>query len=173
VFKLLSITDIYGFTQKLLMVFKLKDSTIIVPHKSCIDLIEKINEYAQYYITTEMNKLISTPSHEENILNMEWPIYTIIKKCFFNNLISNTDIGNIVDVFNMNNPIKYSLTKISLYPTQIIAPKTIIDGKVTEHAKTRAEIKKQITERTKYEDNKAKSMKMINYIALRHKEKKL
>lgn len=174
VFKLLSITDIYGFTQKLLMVFKIKDSTIIVPHKSCIELIAKINAYAQYYITTEMNKLISTQSYEETILNMEWPIYTIIKKTFFNNLVSNTNIGNIVDVFNINNPIKFSLTKISLYPTHLIVPKRVLDGKVTETTRALSEeIKQKIAERTEYEDNKAKSMKMINYIALRHKEKKL
>lgn len=171
VFKLLSVTDIYGFTQKLLMVFKIRDSTIVTPHKLINELVEKINKSAQHYLTVEMNKLISTPSYEDEIMKMEWPIYTIIKKIFSNNLVVNQNIGNITDVFNINNKLQYSLTKFSLFPPILTHPKSVVNGKIIEHSKTEPYVKNYNNARIKYENDRYNNMKVVNYIASRQREK--
>lgn len=156
VFKLLSVTDLIGFTNKLLALFSIDDKDIIKPHKSCIELIKKINSCSETFITLEMNKLISNPNYESIINDMDWPIYTIIQKCFYNFIIDNdTDVGNITDIFNINNELKYSLTKYDKFHPRIkdeTNPNLAID-------------------RLAYEKQKENGLKIVNYIATRQREK--
>lgn len=169
VFKLLTVIDIFGFTKKLLHVFTLNDKTIVTPHKMHIELVKKINSYAESYLTTEMNKLISTKSYESVVIDMEWPIYTIIKKCFYEFLASIVDIGDITEVFNINNKLTFSLSKLEKFPSTILSKKGIVyDKKVT--TKTNEQYMLQ-NERYKYEKNKEDGMKIVNYIATRQREK--
>jgi len=170
VFKLLSVVDIFGFTHKLLAFFSIKDSTIATPHKLCLELIKKINSYAEQYLTKEMNQLISDASYEGIINDMEWPIYTIIKKCFFEFMVTGVEIGNITEVFNINNKLTYSLTTQDKFPTIIKTSKGIINGKETTLKTNEAYIKRN-KERITYEKQKDDGMKIVNYIATRQREK--
>lgn len=169
VFKLLTATDLFGFTQKLIMVFSSADTSIIKPHKSCIELLTKINNYAQQFLIVEMNKLISNKDYEQIVLDMEWPIYTIIKNCFYDNLITNTPIQNIIDVYNINNPLTYSLNKLNNFPPVIKAPKYIKNKKEIDNDN----VKIHITIRKLFEKEKDRGMLMVNYIANRQKQKNL
>jgi hypothetical protein len=166
VFKLLTSIDIYGITDKLLKMFKLNDNTIIKPHKNCIDLLEKMNTYSQEFLTLEMNKLISDKTYEKNILEMEWPLLLIIKHCFYENLINNVKIGDIINVFNYNNKLNYSLNKLDLFPP------TIKTHKIIENNKEKI-IPTGIFSnlRKKFETEKNNNMKVISYIASRTKQK--
>ena len=164
VFKLMTSADIYGFTQKLLTIFDIGDKTIIVPHKICIDLIKKINKTAEHFITVEMNKLILDNNYEKTILEMEWPIFTIIKSCFYESTILNNKPGNIIEAFNINNKLTYSLTKLDTFP-EIITKTIIVDKKVIRDYTGLINLRKA------YENKKESGMKVINYIANRQKEK--
>jgi hypothetical protein len=159
VFKLLSVTDLYGFTKKMLTMFSIKDKTIIEPSKMIIELLEKINKNAEHYIIVEMNKLIFDKTYEKTILEMEWPIYTIIKNCFSDYSIKNRKIENIIDVYNINNKMEYSLNKMSNYPS------FIRDSENKEKRKTLIAVRKT------FEKNKNKGLQTINFIANRQKQK--
>ena len=157
VFKLMSVTDLLGFTNKLITLFSINDNSIIKPHKSCIELLKKINSYSENYITLEINKLISNQTYETVISDMDWPIRTIIKKCFYEFIITDDSIGNITDVFNINNELKYSLNKIDNFPPRI--------------GKNSNMLKQIIENRVEYEKQKEAGMKTVNYIATRQREK--
>ena len=117
VFKLLTVTDIYGLTQKLLKLFSIKNKDYIKPHNSCIKLITFINKTASTYLFEEMNKLISNNKYADIINKSVYPIYTIIKTCFSMHMIENiSDFGNIIDIYNINNKIVYSLNTESSFP---------------------------------------------------------
>lgn len=169
VFKLLSTIDLYGVTHKLLHMFKLNDSTVVKPHKNCIDLLQKINNFSQQYFTKEMNKLISNKEYEKTVLEMEWPIYTIIKNCFYEFLTINSTIGNIIDIYNTGNKITYSLNKLELFPPILKDPKYIENNK----EKTPDYPKRFKLRRTLFEKEKDTGMKMISFIANRQKQKHL
>jgi hypothetical protein len=169
VFKLLTSIDIYGATHKLLHMFKLNDPTIIKPHKSCIELLQKINNYAQKYFTVEMNKLINDNDYEKIILEMEWPIQTIIKNCFYEFFATNVKIHNIIDVYNINNPMKYSLNSLEMYPPVLKSPKYIENGV----EKNQPFVKKFIEGRKIYEKQNIEGLKVVNFIAVRQKQKHL
>jgi hypothetical protein len=151
VFKLLSASDIYGFTSKLLSIFNINDKNIIKPHKTCIELLKRINDESEYFILSEMNKLIANSSYEKTILEMEWPMFTIIKKCFSDNTATD-ELGTIIDIFNINNPLKYSLMKLDKFPS------LITDSKANNY-------KSAIEKRKNVEKENTESMRMINIIA--------
>ena len=117
-----------------------------------------------------MNQLISDASYEGIINDMEWPIYTIIKKCFFEFMSTGVEIGNITEVFNINNKLTYSLTTQDKFPTIIKTSKGIINGKETTLKTNEAYIKRN-KERITYEKQKDDGMKIVNYIATRQREK--
>ena len=164
VFKLMTSADIYSFTQKLITIFNLNDKSIVVPHKSCIELLKKINKTAEHFLTVEMNKLILDSNYEKTILEMEWPLFTIIKSCFYENTILHKKIGNIIEVFNINNKLTYSLTKLDTFP-ELITKNIIIDKKVIK------DYTLLINSRKLHETKKNNGMKIINYIANRQKTK--
>ena len=157
-FKLLTSADIYGFTKKLLTLFSVSDKDILKPHKLCIDLLEKINNQAGQFIFTEMNKLIYETRYENIVAEMDWPLYTIIKNCFSDFNAENNEIGNIIEAFNINNELTYSLTKLSKFP------KYIADTKSLNKASAET-VNIAIKDREKFEKHKAENMKIVNKIA--------
>lgn len=171
VFKLLTVTDIYGFTEKLLTLFKINSKLYVKPHKNAIELVEKINTISKKFITEEMNKLITNSLYEDTINKMEWPIKTIINECFSDFLIKEGKIGTLTDVFNIDNKIEYSLNKIDKFPETISHTKYIKDNKLIEYVPEKSKIKNN--NRKNYEKKKAKGMHVINYIANRQREKHL
>jgi hypothetical protein len=178
VFKLLTVVDLFGVTQKLDLLFSSKATGIVQPHASCIKLLRKINKLAEYYMTSEMNKLILNISYEKEILQAEFPIKTIIKQCFYDFLTGTADIDNIIDIYNINNELKYSLNKYENYPPSVKDPKHIIDGKIISNPYKTTDKKvlnftKIVNTRLTFEQNKDNGMKLINFIATRQKQKYL
>lgn len=169
VFKLLTATDLFGVTQKLLHMFKLSDSGIIKPHNSCIELLQNINKHAEKFLSVEMNKLISDKGYEKIVLEMEWPIKTIIKNCFYDFSVQNAKINNIIDVYNSNIQMKYSLNLLELYPPIIKDTKFLENGV----EKTPPYMDIFIKNRKEYEKKKMKGLKVVNFIAVRQKQKHL
>lgn len=169
VFKLLTSLDVYGFTDKLLKMYRLNNSNVIKPHKKCIQLLEKIKSESEKFFIVEMNKFILDKSYEKNITEMEWPILTIIKNCFYENLVENTEeIGDIINVFNSSNKLKYSLNKLENFPNLIKEFKTIKNGVEVE-----TNISNFITKRKLFEKEKAAGLKTVSFIASRQKQKHL
>ena len=169
VFKLLTVTDIYGFTQKLSAVFNLHEKNYVKPHASVVELVKKLNSLSKKYITEHMNKLITEPAYEGIVIDMEWPIYTILKECFYEFLVNDNIDAIIIDVFNINNKIEFSLTKLEKFPDIITDPKDIINGKITPI--TDKYYINSIKERELYEKEKKSNMTVINYISQRQIEK--
>ena len=167
VFKLLSITDIFGFTKKLLTLFDMNDKKIIKPYSKCIDLLDNMNKYAEQYLTIELNKLILDKNYEKTILSGNYPIYNLIKHCFCENSVNNIKINKIVDVYNVNNKIKYSLNKLDNYPPILKNPKQIVKNKIVDETFHKEFMKHRKT----YESKKNDGMKVVNYIATRQREK--
>jgi len=166
VFKLLTTTDLYGFTHKLLAVFNINDM-YVKPHSSTISFVKKINSMAYSYITEEMNKLITDPSYEGVVNDMDWPLYTIIKNCFSGFLVDR--IEKITDVFNINNKLTFSLSKFDKFPNNITNPKDIVNGKeVATNNEFYVKMKKR---REIFEKEKHENLKIVNYIAVRQKDK--
>lgn len=168
VFKLLTSLDVFGFTDKLLKLFRVNDSSIIKPHINCIKLLERLNKISQRFFIEEMNNLIANKSYEKTVLEMEWPLQIIIKNCFYENSIFNTDTGEIINIFNCNNKLKYSLNKLNKYPPVVSCFKEIINNK---------EISKDNTDfiklRKNFEKEKEKGIKTVNFIASRQRQKHL
>jgi hypothetical protein len=166
VFKLITSADIYSFTQKLITIFNLNDKSIVAPHKLCMELLKKINKASEHFLTVEMNKLILDGNYEKTILEMEWPLFTIIKSCFYEKNILHNKSGNIIEVFNINNKLTYSLTKLDTFP-DLITKNIIVDKKIVK------DYSKLISFRKLHESKKNNGMKIINYIANRQKTKHL
>ena len=118
VFKLLTAMDIYMFTARLNVLLSKQNNGI---NKRCFDLLEKINRLSEIYITTDMNNLMKTPDLGQKISEGEYPIETIIKKCFSDCMLNtaNTDNAVITDYYILNNPMAKSISKYDLFPDAI------------------------------------------------------
>lgn len=167
VFKLLTCIDLYMFTIRFnrMLVQQSKVS------KKCTHLVDKINKLAEYYISTEMNKLIADSDYVEQIEKMEYPILTIIKKCFaeYNDGAIYDSIDTITDIYCYQNEMKYSLDKFENFPPYMKYAKYIDDKNQVHDIKYINDLRKQ--NRIDYERIKLNNLEMVNYIALRHTQK--
>jgi hypothetical protein len=170
VFKLLTCIDLYMFTIRLSrMLQKVK----IPIYKKVISLVEKLNRLSESYIATEMNHLINdTAVYSKKIEESEYPILTIIKKCFPEYIDGKVykSIGTITDVYVYNNPMTYSIAKYEKFPEFLKhvkyydkkTNKLVIVPKVSEIRKTN---------RVEYENQKNHNLEMVSYISMRHSQK--
>lgn len=170
-FRLLTCLDIYMFSIRLSRMLRQASFT---PGKKCLELIDKINKLAEGFLATDMNHLINdSASYSKKVLDDDWPLLTIIKKCF-GEYIDGTaykNIGTIVDVYCYNNELKYSVCKYDLFPDIL---------KYVKHYDEKNKAKlieiKHITDRRKQNRNERErenlhNLEMVNYIALRHTQK--
>ena len=166
VFKTLTAIDIYMISLRILRTLQQLPPQNI--SKKSIQLIEKINNCSEVFITTEMNNLIHEPEeYSKKILAEEYPLMKIIKKCFaeFNNL----DLpGEISDMYCYNNEIKYSMDTYELMPEYMTSIKAEINNKLVE-LKYYTNTKKKLLK--EFEKQKTQNLDMVNYIATRHKQK--
>lgn len=172
VFKLMTAVDIFGFTHKLLTIFEINDKSIITPHKKHIELLKNINTESRYFLTEQMNKLIQGIITEKDILDGNWPLYTIIKKVFYENSAQNQKLKKIIDIYNINIKSKHTLTKIDNFPVFLLEKHGLKNNKivhVSEQISNSFKILKK--NRKNYEKSTSKKFSVINYIAMRHKEK--
>jgi hypothetical protein len=120
VFKLFTTIDIYRFTKNLIQLFNINNPNISKASPQMMSLLVKINKLAHFYLTTEFHRLLSDKSHSKTIEQMEMPMLTIIVKTFSHLLIDEEKkYGNPIDVFNANNPLKYTLSDITKTPDHI------------------------------------------------------
>jgi hypothetical protein len=100
-------------------------------------------------------------------MNIEWPIYTIIKKIFSHKLLSNTDISpkKIVDIYNYNNDIKYSLNSINKLPESFL--------ELEKNKDNDKFIKNSIKRRQLYDEQSLQNYKMLLVIKKRQREKNI
>ena len=84
-------------------------------------------------------------------------------------LINDNIDAIIIDAFNINNKIEFSLTKLEKFPDIITDPKDIINGKITPI--TDKYYINKIKARELYEKEKKSNMSVINYISQRQIEK--
>jgi hypothetical protein len=164
-FRLLTTMDIYMFSLRMIKILSELNYTV---NKKCIDLLDQMNKLSEFYITTEMNHLINNPEYYSKIiLNREYPIHTILEKCFYEYLNPNKKT-TIIDIFVHSNELKYSLDKFELFPPILKEFNTIQKGKIV-HNEIVSNVRKKIREY--YENIKIKNLDMVNYIAKRHLEK--
>jgi hypothetical protein len=166
VFRLMTCVDLYMFTIRLSRLLK---QTNGVGNK-CINLVDKINKLSEQYIATEFNKLISDNKYSSVILEQNYPIMDIIKKCFVEYIdgAAFKNIGTVTDIFCYQNEMKYSLDKYELFPPIMKYSKYRSNGKLVD-IKPIDERRKKVREA--YEKMKIQNLEMVNYIALRHSQK--
>jgi hypothetical protein len=168
VFKLMTVVDLYGVTQKLDMVFNMGLSDLDKPTKKHKDLVTRLNNLCENYLTSELNKLITIPEYEARVLEDNFPLYDIIKKVFYENLIEQMDLTevNIMDVFDHTREIKYNLNTYKEMPNFM-------------NDYSHKSIKKNIIDKIlsdKYENRrltKIKQFDILKLISRRHREKNL
>lgn len=168
-FKLLSVADILGFTQKLLIYFTKEEKLCL----ESLNILKKINKLADSYLSFELNNLLHDPHYVKTILNMEKPMYAIMKEVFHDYTVQfypKKINGNIVDMYVFNNDIKYSLNQYESYPEYLTKPCPSLkqDKRYDEIA---SQIKNRVSILEKFDKKQLLNLKMINYIANRHREK--
>lgn len=157
VFKLLTVVDIYGFTKKLLTLFKMNNINV---SKKCIDFVNIINSDCKVFLYEYMNKLILDNDFSTKVINMEYPLKTIIKKNFSSFHMPKTgNIKNISDIFNINNDLKYSINKLDKFSPFML------------YNRNKEDIDLCVKNRKEYEKQKRNNMKIINFIANRQIQK--
>ncbi len=170
VFRLLTCIDLYMFTIRLNRMFVKVEIGV---SKKVIELIEKLNRLAEYYITTEMNNLINEPEkYAKKIVDGEYPIFTIIRKCFgeYNDGAIYKDLGLITDIYCYNNNFKYSLDHYDTFPdfykyAKYVDPETKKLVDIPKVEQVRRDMRLAV------EKSKIKNLDMMNYIAMRHMKK--
>jgi hypothetical protein len=106
----------------------------------------------------------------EKILAAEWPIKQIIKKCFPEYVVSsnaNIDLGLIIDNYNMENNLDYSLSKYDLFPDVLKYGKYYKDDKkntvdIGSITNNRREI------RSAFEKRKLENLEHVKYISMKY-----
>jgi hypothetical protein len=166
VFKLLTCIDIYMFTIRLSRMLGRNESAV---NKKAMKLLDNINRLAESYIATDMNHLFNeTEVYKEKIIDSEYPIQTIIKKCFseFNDGKEYKSIGIITDVYILDNPLTYSVDRYQNFP-EIIKHVKYIDDDGKENA-IKIVSEKRKANRKEYEKQKTKNLDIVNFIARRN-----
>jgi len=164
-FRLLTTMDVYMFSLRMIKILSELNYKV---NKKCMELLDQMNKLSEFYITTEMNHLINNPeNYSKIILNREYPIHTIMEKCFYE-YINPDKKTTIIDIFIHSNELKYSLDKFELFPPILKEFNTIQDGKIVRNDMVSD---KRKTIREYYENIKTKNLEMMNYIAKRHLEK--
>jgi hypothetical protein len=157
-----SAIDTYNFCTKLLKY--LSGSTT----KTNIELLNHIVKLSEHFLTHVMLKVINNPQ-----MTIEWPILTILKECFTDNIFNKQipQKWNIIDVWVLDKPMKYSLEKYEKWPVllqEVHGMKDLKDPKsiyLLKNVTWTDELRKG------YERFRKQQMTMIKYIAQRHKEK--
>lgn len=106
-FKILSILDLYNITSKILTFAKNSDELGKIGIKS-IRLVENLNKSANAYFSI-FEKLLNKKDYAA-IQEMEWPLLSIIKENFVDDLFRSSLESEITDIYNYNNVAKKTLS---------------------------------------------------------------
>ncbi len=118
VFKLMTCMDLYMFVTRLLALLQQQDFPI---NKRCFELLEKLHKMAEAVIATEMNLLIKDPTRAEKIISEDFPMETIIKKCFaeYNTFDSIGKDDVVTDFYCLDNKLDKSLGRYETFPDSL------------------------------------------------------
>lgn len=163
-FKLLTCMDLYMFTARLDALLNQQDFPV---NKKCFELLSKLNKMSEMYITTEINQLLDDQAYAKLILANDFPIATIIKKCFPEYILTDTAKKGkevtVTDYYKLDNPFAKSISKYELFPdvlkySKFYGPKgEVIDIKAINQIK-------QDTRDT-YEKRKLHSLEHLKFLA--------
>jgi len=171
VFKLLTCIDLYMFTIRLSRLLHQIDAPIF---KKAVSLVDKMNRLAEGYIATDMNHLMNeSKSYAQKIMDAEYPILTILKKCFSEYIDGKAfkNLGIITDVYVYNNKMKYSVAKYEKFP-DILKHVKYYDTKNKNKIVTIPKVsEKRKAKRMEYEKQKHHNLEMVAYISMRHAQK--
>ena len=171
-FKLLTALDIYVFTRKIASTYDV--ATMPKIHKKGIALMKKINQISETYLTTEMNKLMENSDYYKEIEHQPWPMESIILQCFSKYNVNNAPIGTILDVFNYDNDMKYSIETYENFPPYLKQYPFLNkeDADMTKQELMFKHAEDSTIDHLKYfEKSKKEKMKLVEYISKRHFEK--
>jgi hypothetical protein len=164
-FKLLTCIDLYMFSIRLGRLFRQSEQPV---GSKVLELVDKLAKLSEVYITTDINKLLEdTKEQSDKILAAEYPILTIIKKCFseyLDGVIYKTP-GIISDVYIYNNEMKYSIAKFDTFPEIFKTGKYMQNNKLVE-IKELADRRKLIL--NEYEKQKLHNLELLKHVAMQN-----
>ena len=160
-FKIFSILDLYMVMQRFLDFLKAKEIHSIIPYSKSIDLVKLIFIECDLYLTNILQQNITS----ETII--EWPIETIIKKIFSHKLLNKNDIStkNIVDIYNYNNELTYSLNSVNKFPESFY--------ELEKNKNNDKFIRNSIRRRTDFDEQSIQNYKTLLIIKKRQREKNI
>jgi predicted DNA binding protein len=120
---------------------------------------------SETYIATEINMLMKDPSRAKKILDDEFPIATIMKKCFVEYIGDNISKKSYVvtDYYILDNPMTKSISKFELFPDVLKFSKFYNKKGEVEDIQTINKIKKETRET--YEKRKLHSLEHLKFLA--------
>jgi hypothetical protein len=175
-FKLLTTIDIYKFTKNLIILFNANDKNLPKANPSIMTLLAKINRLSNFYLTTEFQRLISDKTFSNTIKQMDMPMMTIILKAFPHLLVDESQkYGSIIDVFNANHPLIYTLNNVDKTPDYIKDRKYYQRQKLASYEQYKlSDVKKDIIGTVKENDiiihNIKQQQKSVKDILMKIKE---
>jgi hypothetical protein len=120
-FKILTTMDIFRFTRNMTQLFNIKSPDIPHAHQGMFDILDKINKLAKTFLTLEMQKMLSDKKYIEIVETTPPPMLSIIVKCFSHFLFDpDKKYGVMVDIFDSNNPLKFSVNDVNNAPNYLI-----------------------------------------------------
>ena len=166
VFKLLTCMDLYMFTLRMGSLLQQEFPV----SKKAMGLLDKINKLSETYIATEMNHLLHDESYAKVIEGREFPIASIIKKCFpeYINGAAYKKIGVVTDYYVLDNELLHSLSKYATFP-DVLKYSRYLDNKGQE-------VDIQIVNQTRkdtletYEKRKQHSLEHLKFLAHKYLE---
>jgi hypothetical protein len=161
IFRLMTCVDLYMFSMRL---SRLLSSNLKINIK-CVKLLETIIKESEFYITSEINKLISDPEkYSKIIMARNFPIHDIIIKCFPMYMYKNQS-GVITDCFSLKNKFEHSICKYELFPDALKYGKYYKDGALVDF--TRMNDFRRVT-REDYEKRKLRNLEYIKYLSTKY-----
>jgi hypothetical protein len=167
-FKALSILDLFMIMSRLLDFLQMKNSEISTPYSGSVKLIRQIFSECDLYLTDTLTKLTGVESLTflESFPNQEWPIMTIIKKVFeHRKLDSAAKLDDVVDIYNYNNELEYTLNDDAKLPDAFY--------ELSKNKENDSFIKNSIQRKKIYEDQMISNYKTLQIIKKRQREKNI
>jgi len=165
-FRLMTCIDPYFFS---MFMIKAMDGFGMKGGSAQMRLMKLIHEKAGEYIVKRMGEFLLNPDDvAPQILENEWPISTIIRSCFSDYVNPRHIVGEIRDVYSMDNPMQYSNDRFKDLPPYF---HTVPDSLPKDHV-MRAVSNRANAMAARYAHGRDHNLKMVDYISGRHQEKR-
>jgi hypothetical protein len=165
-FKILSVLDLYMIMLRLSDFLQMRNEHHFTLYEGSINLVKQIFAECDLFLTNALEEvLLGDSSIEDKYLNAEWPTLTIIKKIFKHRMLGVTEIDaeQIIDVYNYNNDITYTLNYKERFPPPF--------ADLKKHKDNDAFVRNSLVRRAIYEEESADNYKTLLIIKKRQREK--